>query len=339
MASIHEVTTPEGRKGYRVHWQQTETGYGRQRNFLNIDEAAGFFYSCEETAAAWRTAGTAERCAAWSLQKLIWFFLGYRYDKLNRDEITLSSYQKSRYDLLAIQGDILKKPLINISPRELESSVRPAGLKWLRSAFRQLQIRELLPFNPAPKGKRKRRKPLDIPANATVKKMLSEAAMRERIACWLGAVCGLRICEVVALDGCDVDRDWIQINKHAVRGGLIVPGMKRGEQRQVKMPKGLYELIQQYDPDLIGSRRPLISSSRNGSHIGTGYSTQGELKRVLTRYGIPRFHCLRHFAVSRLAARGIDIIRVSRMIGHSDPSITMDIYGHLFGEVIDLDFD
>lgn len=50
MAPIQEVTTPDGRKGYTVHWQQTETGHGRQRNFLNFDEAAGFFYSCEETA-------------------------------------------------------------------------------------------------------------------------------------------------------------------------------------------------------------------------------------------------------------------------------------------------
>lgn len=62
MASIQEVTTPDGRKGYTFHWQQTETGHGRQLNFLNIDEAAGFFYSSEETATVWRTAGTAERC-------------------------------------------------------------------------------------------------------------------------------------------------------------------------------------------------------------------------------------------------------------------------------------
>lgn len=82
MTSIQESISALGRTGYTVHWQQTATGHGRQRNFLNLDEATGFFYSCEETAAAWRTVDTAERCATWSLQELIWFFLGYRYEKL-----------------------------------------------------------------------------------------------------------------------------------------------------------------------------------------------------------------------------------------------------------------
>lgn len=340
MASIQEVTEAKGAKTFIVHYQQLETGHGRQRSFDGFDEAVSFFYECETAAAGWINAGSAEYCSRWTLQKLIWFFLGYRCVKLRTtDALTYRSYVKSRYDLQAIQGDILERKLPDITPRQLELSVLPAGLTWLRSAFHQLRQRELFPFNPVPKRRPKRRQPLEIPSKATVKKMQTEPPARERVAIWLGAICGLRICEVLALDGCDITRDNIQINKHMVRGGVIVPGMKRGEQRQVRTPKELYQLIDHHFPGVLGTRRPLFTSHYTGARIGLGYSNQGELKRTLNQYGIRRFHHLRHFAVSRLAARGIDIIRVSKMIGHSDPSITMDVYGHLFGESIDLDFD
>ncbi|MBC6536133.1 integrase, partial [Citrobacter sp. 966a] len=45
------------------------------------------------------------------------------------------------------------------------------------------------------------------------------------------------------------------------------------------------------------------------------------------------------FAVSRLANKGVDILKVSRLIGHSNIKTTMDVYGHLFGEVVEMDLD
>ena len=42
------------------------------------------------------------------------------------------------------------------------------------------------------------------------------------------------------------------------------------------------------------------------------------------------FHSLRHSHASQLIAAGLDIITVSRRLGHSKPSITLDVYGHLF---------
>jgi integrase len=42
------------------------------------------------------------------------------------------------------------------------------------------------------------------------------------------------------------------------------------------------------------------------------------------------WHDLRHTAVSRLIAAGLDVVEVQRQAGHSRPSVTLDIYWHEF---------
>jgi integrase len=48
---------------------------------------------------------------------------------------------------------------------------------------------------------------------------------------------------------------------------------------------------------------------------------------------LPRvmFHSRRHSHVSALLAAGVDIVTVSRRLGHGSPAITLSVYAHLFG--------
>jgi integrase len=41
-------------------------------------------------------------------------------------------------------------------------------------------------------------------------------------------------------------------------------------------------------------------------------------------------HALRHTHVSQLIAAGMDILTISRRLGHASPAITLRVYGHLF---------
>jgi integrase len=41
-------------------------------------------------------------------------------------------------------------------------------------------------------------------------------------------------------------------------------------------------------------------------------------------------HGLRHTHVSQLIAAGLDVLTISRRIGHANPTITLTVYGHLF---------
>jgi integrase len=49
---------------------------------------------------------------------------------------------------------------------------------------------------------------------------------------------------------------------------------------------------------------------------------------------LPRvtFHALRHTHASQLIAAGLDVVSVSRRLGHSGPGITLSVYAHLFGD-------
>jgi Phage integrase family len=42
-------------------------------------------------------------------------------------------------------------------------------------------------------------------------------------------------------------------------------------------------------------------------------------------------HCLRHTHVSPLIAAGLDVVTISRRIGHSKSMVTLNTYAHLFG--------
>jgi integrase len=42
-------------------------------------------------------------------------------------------------------------------------------------------------------------------------------------------------------------------------------------------------------------------------------------------------HALRHTHVSQLIASGLDVVTVSRRIGHNNPTVTLTVYAHLFG--------
>ncbi len=61
---------------------------------------------------------------------------------------------------------------------------------------------------------------------------------------------------------------------------------------------------------------------------------RADFKRVLEDTGLLkiRFHDLRHTAASLLLNHGVPVIVVSKMLGHSKPSITLDIYGHVYDE-------
>jgi integrase len=43
------------------------------------------------------------------------------------------------------------------------------------------------------------------------------------------------------------------------------------------------------------------------------------------------FHALRHIHASMLIRAGVDILTISRRLGHSKAAITLDVYGHLIG--------
>lgn len=42
------------------------------------------------------------------------------------------------------------------------------------------------------------------------------------------------------------------------------------------------------------------------------------------------FHALRHTHASQLIAHNVDVVTISKRLGHSSPVITLQVYAHLF---------
>jgi integrase len=52
---------------------------------------------------------------------------------------------------------------------------------------------------------------------------------------------------------------------------------------------------------------------------------------VAAAIGLPvTFHALRHTHASHLIDAGVDVVKISRRLGHASPTVTLKIYAHLF---------
>ena len=85
----------------------------------------------------------------------------------------------------------------------------------------------------------------------------------------------------------------------------------------------------------------LVIVKKDGSFSSPAILTR-DLKLICDKAGVPsiRFHDLRHTHASILIAEGVDIVRVSKRLGHRTPKITLETYAHLFPdtdyEVLDI---
>jgi integrase len=63
--------------------------------------------------------------------------------------------------------------------------------------------------------------------------------------------------------------------------------------------------------------------------VGEGF--RATVKRSgITATGRLSLHCLRHGFASRLIAKGLNVVFVSRQLGDANPTVTLSTYAHLF---------
>lgn len=75
----------------------------------------------------------------------------------------------------------------------------------------------------------------------------------------------------------------------------------------------------------------LVFTSETGKPLTRKQVLRQYFRPLLKEAGIPQkmqFHTLRHTAASLLLAKGVSVVLVSRMLGHSTPSFTLSVYSH-----------
>jgi integrase len=157
---------------------------------------------------------------------------------------------------------------------------------------------------------------------------------------------GLRRGELLALRWCDVDLDAAVITVgraiEETRSGLRIkePKTKSGL-REVSMPAIVVDTLRAHRKAQLEQRFALGLGKLADDALlfcrldGSLMSPRG-LSRdwiyATRRLGLPRvkFHSLRHTHASHLIHAGIDVVKISKRLGHSKPTITLNVYAHLF---------
>jgi integrase len=154
----------------------------------------------------------------------------------------------------------------------------------------------------------------------------------EEVPILLGAMCGLRVSEIMGLTWNDINFDTRQIdirkaNVH-VNGEVITKRTKtRTSYRKVTAPSYVIERLSIYKN--VGFVYPKEDgSAEHGGNYGKRFS------RMLKNAGLPhtRFHDLRHFNATMMLKKGVSDKEAAERLGHSDINMTKK-YQHVLSNM------
>ena len=152
--------------------------------------------------------------------------------------------------------------------------------------------------------------------------------------CFLLAVTGMRIGEVLALRRQDLDFHGKLINvRCSTYARQIGTPKSKASIADLPMPLALESRLKKY----LSSRHyrennlGLLFANRRGRPYSANKLREKKLRPLLIRLRIPLagFHAFRHAVASELIDSGAPITVVQAQLRHSDPRITLGLYGHV----------
>jgi integrase len=121
-------------------------------------------------------------------------------------------------------------------------------------------------------------------------------------------------------------------------GGLKVKQTKTGKSRKVTIPPPTVAMLRAHKAEQMRLRlqlgqpgKPLLVFSDLEGRMLSPDNLSRDWRRICRAKGLPKikFHALRHTHASVLLASGLPVLMVSRRLGHSRASMTLDVYAHL----------
>jgi integrase len=162
----------------------------------------------------------------------------------------------------------------------------------------------------------------------------------------LALATGMRRGELLGLRWQDVDLDGAKVRverslEQTTRGGLVfkAPKTRHGRRAITLPPSSVAELrahwrAQQEQRLALGLGKapddaPVFATWDGSVRSPNGFTKEWSL--AMSKAGLAiTFHSLRHTHASTLIAAGLDVLTISRRLGHGSPTITLAVYGHLF---------
>lgn len=132
-------------------------------------------------------------------------------------------------------------------------------------------------------------------------------------------------------------RRRLSVSENATRvsGRIEVGKPKSGKARSVPVPEFVLDAL---SVQCAGkSHDDLVFPARDGGYLRQAYPKQGWFPEAVKRAGIMRItpHDLRHSCASLAVSAGVNVLALQRMLGHAQPSMTLNVYADLFDSDLD----
>ncbi|MFZ2012960.1 MAG: site-specific integrase [Nocardioides sp.] len=227
----------------------------------------------------------------------------------------------------------------------MAASTRRTRFNYVRMCFaaavraRLIRLDPTAPITPpkVPKAETKMR----IPAPDQVARALDAAHLEFRGFIAVCAFAGLRLGEAAGVQLGDVDflRRTLSVERQIqgqVNGRASATSPKYESARIIYLPDDLVTMLSRHleQIELFGEDGYLFSLR---GYVYNRNSAGNQWRRLRAKVGMDEFtlHDLRHFYASGLIAAGCDVVTVQHALGHSSPSITLNIYSHLWPKAED----
>jgi integrase len=207
----------------------------------------------------------------------------------------------------------------------------------------------LIQSNPARKAARPKveRTEIEILNEAQVREVLTKLRGRAMfLLAALGLSTGMRRGEMLAVRWTDLDLDAAEVQvrqslEQTTEGLRFKPPKTRAGRRTISLPAFMVTELRTHKVTRAQTRLALglgkesddaLVFQRPDRSPMLPDSVSSEWRKVVDSLKLPKvsLHALRHTHASQLIASGMDVLTISRRLGHGAPSITLDVYSHLF---------
>jgi integrase len=161
----------------------------------------------------------------------------------------------------------------------------------------------------------------------------------------VGLFCGLRRGEILAVreKNLDLDEELIRVREtlEETRDGLrFKPPKTKAGIRDVTLPAIVTDVLIAHRKRLLERRLMLGLGKLSGEDLifpnalgqpRSPNAFSAAWSKLAQELGLEvSFHGLRHTHASMLIAHGVDVVTISKRLGHASPTITLHTYSHLF---------
>lgn len=256
-------------------------------------------------------------------------------------------------------ADAVGRPITDLFEIEDRTGVQLSAVtmkeihSFVKAVFTQAKLDMIITINPAERvalptktadAKRTYFQPEEI---AGILSAADTEPIRWKTMVYMLAMSGMRRGELLALKWSDVDfeRKQIEVNSSLTyysKHGKSLGPTKTRRTRWVPLPDEMFRMLKKYKLWQMEKRllwgdqweeTDIVFTTDRGGAI-----YPNDLNRWLNafskRHNLPHInpHAFRHTAASIMISRGVDVVSVSQMLGHSNTTTTLDVYAHAIEE-------